>query len=254
MTEGGALYERAIPTPSNPARTRPARPGPLRPDHRLGVLAVVGHHPFPHRRADRSPVQFAYSWFFAFYFFFTIALGSFFWVTLHYACDSDWSVLARRVWENILGLFPLFFVLFLPLLCPILRDMLWKWMQPGPCARSRARHPQPATSTCRSSTSASSSTSAISSWPGSITAATRSGRTPTAIRVLHPPDARSQLPRAGHLRRAGNLPRLRLVHGPRLALVLEPLRRLQLRRLRAGQHGGRHRPRRAAARGRLPDA
>lgn len=76
-----------------------------------------------------DPPQFAYSWFLAFYFFFTIALGSFFWVLLHYACDSDWTVLVRRTWENILGLLPLFFVLFLPIaLIPELRDTLWKWM------------------------------------------------------------------------------------------------------------------------------
>src|SRR5258708_6388290 len=82
--------------------------------------------------------QFAYSWFFAFYFFFTIALGSFFWVVLHYACDSDWSVLARRTWENVLGLLPLFFVLFLPLLLPGMPDVLWKWMMP-----SHAGDPEP---------------------------------------------------------------------------------------------------------------
>jgi hypothetical protein len=86
------------------------------------VLSVVG--------ALVDHVQFAYSWFFAFYFFFTIALGSFFWVTLHYACDSDWTVLARRTWENILGLFPMLLVLFLPLLWPDFRDVLWKWMSP----------------------------------------------------------------------------------------------------------------------------
>jgi len=51
--------------------------------------------------------------------FFTIALGSFFWVTLHTPGDSDWSVLARRTWENILGLFPVLLLLFIPLLCPI---------------------------------------------------------------------------------------------------------------------------------------
>ncbi len=76
--------------------------------------------------------QFAYSYFLAFYYFFTIALGSFFWVTLHYACDSDWTVLARRVWENVLALLPLFFVLFIPFLWPnFLNDKLWKWMAPG---------------------------------------------------------------------------------------------------------------------------
>jgi hypothetical protein len=90
----------------------------------LGIIfSVVG--------AVTDYVQFSYSWFFAFYFFFTIALGSFFWVTLHYACDSDWSVLPRRTWENILGLFPILFVLFLPLLWPTFRDVLWTWMSPA---------------------------------------------------------------------------------------------------------------------------
>jgi hypothetical protein len=87
------------------------------------ILSAVG--------AVFEPQQFAYSWFFAFYYFFTIALGSFFWVTLHYACDSDWSVLARRVWENILQLFPVFAILFVPCLWPDLRDVLWGWMANG---------------------------------------------------------------------------------------------------------------------------
>ena len=88
------------------------------------VLSFIG--------AAVNPVQFAYSWFFAFYFFFTIALGSFFWVTLHYACDSDWSVLARRTWENILGLFPVLLLIFIPMLWPgFLNDVLWKWMSPA---------------------------------------------------------------------------------------------------------------------------
>lgn len=73
--------------------------------------------------------QFAYSYFFAFYYFFTIALGSFFWVVLHYACDSAWSVIIRRTWENILALLPLFFVLFIPFCIPgHLNEVLWKWM------------------------------------------------------------------------------------------------------------------------------
>lgn len=84
------------------------------------ILCIIG--------AVIDPNQFAYSWFFAFYYFFTIALGSFFWVTLHYACDSDWSVLARRTWENILALFPVLLLIFIPLVCPEFRDILWKWM------------------------------------------------------------------------------------------------------------------------------
>ena len=88
------------------------------------ILSVIG--------AATDRVQFAYSWFFAFYFFFTIALGSFFWVTLHYACDSDWSVLARRTWENILGLFPVLVLISLPFIWPgYLNEVLWKWLSPA---------------------------------------------------------------------------------------------------------------------------
>ena len=95
------------------------------------VLAVVGSI-FSFIGAAVNPHQFAYSWFFAFYYFFTIALGGFFWVTLHYACDSNWSVLPRRVWEHNAGpVLPLFFVLFLPLLWPDFRDVLWTWMSPA---------------------------------------------------------------------------------------------------------------------------
>jgi hypothetical protein len=88
------------------------------------ILSVIG--------ALVNPAQFAYSWFLAFYFFFTIGMGAFFWVALHYACDSAWSVLVRRVWENMLALLPLMVVIFLPLLViPELRDTLWKWMSPN---------------------------------------------------------------------------------------------------------------------------
>jgi hypothetical protein len=77
-------------------------------------------------------VQFAYSWFYAFYFFLTIALGSFFWVTLHYACDSEWDVLARRVWENILCLFPILVLISLPFIMPChLNEVLWRWLSPA---------------------------------------------------------------------------------------------------------------------------
>jgi hypothetical protein len=84
------------------------------------ILSIIG--------IAADPAQWSYSWFMAFYYFFTIALGSFFWVTLHYACDSDWTVLARRTWENILALFPVLLLIFIPLLWPEFRDVLWQWM------------------------------------------------------------------------------------------------------------------------------
>jgi hypothetical protein len=90
----------------------------------LGIILSIIGIAVDHR-------QFAYSWFFAFYYFMSIALGAFFWVTLHYACDSDWSVLPRRVWENMLKMFPILLLLFIPLLWPDLRDVLWSWMSPA---------------------------------------------------------------------------------------------------------------------------
>jgi len=90
------------------------------------ILSVIG--------ACVDRIQFVYSWFFAFYFFFSIALGSFFWVTLHHACNSGWGVLVRRVWENVLALIPLFFVLFLPCCLPSssggFGGILWKYLTP----------------------------------------------------------------------------------------------------------------------------
>ena len=58
-------------------------------------------HPLAHRRLLSIPSSSPTRGSSRFYYFFTIALGSFFWVTLHYACDSDWSVLrAPRVGKH----------------------------------------------------------------------------------------------------------------------------------------------------------
>ncbi len=189
-------------------------------------------------------VQFAYSWFFAFYYFFTIALGAFFWVTLHYACDSDWSVLPRRIWENMLQLFPVLAIIFIPCLWPDLRDVLWKWssydMQNDHEVVIRAAWLNPPFFYFR----------VFAFFIYFILAGFYYRRLSVRQDVdgnpgLHAPPARPQLSRAGHLRPAANLPRLRLAGGPRLEMVLEPLRRLQFRRLRSGGALRGHRPHRA---------
>ena len=43
-----------------------------------------------------DPKQFAFSWLFAGSFFFTLLIGSLFWVVVHHAVDSAWSVGIRR--------------------------------------------------------------------------------------------------------------------------------------------------------------
>ena len=78
-----------------------------------------------------SRQQFAFSWLFAFAYFFTICVGALFWTSLQHATDSEWSVLVRRQMENLAKLLPWFAILFLPLL--YCAPYLWKWwnLQPG---------------------------------------------------------------------------------------------------------------------------
>jgi hypothetical protein len=79
--------------------------------------------------AERS--QFAHSWLFALFVFFSFAAGSLFWTILHHATDSEWSVLVRRQAENIAGTLPFLALAFLPLVA--CAPILWKWwsMLPG---------------------------------------------------------------------------------------------------------------------------
>ena len=244
------------------------RPSPHRP-HPAARAPRAGKFPLSaifaglsRRRASSSPssapsidhVQFAYSWFFALLLFLhhrarLVLLG-------HAPLRLRFRLVrpGRRVWENILGLFPrLLRPLHAAALARAARRAL-EMDEPRRCTTTTKLAIRSGSSTRPSSTSASSSTSSTSSSPGSTTAAIRSCRTRDGNPVLHPPDARPQLPRARHLRPARDLPRLRLVHGPRLALGLQPLRRLQLRHLRAGQPGRGHRPHRALPQRRLPAA
>lgn len=78
-----------------------------------------------------SPKQFAYSWLFAFMFFFTITLGSLFWILVHHAVDADWSVVVRRQLENIAWLFPVLAVLFIPIVLNAKTLFSWMNIVPG---------------------------------------------------------------------------------------------------------------------------
>ncbi|MEI6533937.1 MAG: hypothetical protein WCN98_01255 [Verrucomicrobiaceae bacterium] len=73
--------------------------------------------------------EFAYSWLFAFFFFFTISNGGIFWTMLQHLSNSGWSVTVRRLFEN-LGANVKWMALFaLPfLLIPAIQDSLWEWM------------------------------------------------------------------------------------------------------------------------------
>lgn len=76
-----------------------------------------------------DPRQFAFSYFFAWLFFFTIAVGAQFWTILHHAVDAEWSVVVRRQLENIGSLIVPLVILFLPLV--FVAPQLWSWMAPA---------------------------------------------------------------------------------------------------------------------------
>src|SRR4051812_18647524 len=74
--------------------------------------------------------QFAFSWLFAFAYFFTICFGALFWTCLHHATDSEWSVVVRRQLENVASLIPYLFIFFLPVLLCV--NILYDWWHKGP--------------------------------------------------------------------------------------------------------------------------
>jgi len=78
--------------------------------------------------AISDPKQFAFSYLFAFTFFFTICLGALFWILVHHAVDAEWSVVVRRQLENLASLLPVMALLFLPLV--FVAPHLWDWMLP----------------------------------------------------------------------------------------------------------------------------
>jgi len=77
-----------------------------------------------------DPRQFAFSWLFAGSFFFTILIGSLFWVVVHHATDAAWSLGIRRQLENLSCLLPLLALLLLPLL--LVGPQVWSWMAESP--------------------------------------------------------------------------------------------------------------------------
>ena len=61
-----------------------------------------------------NPAQFAFSYLFAWTFFFTIGVGALFWTLVHHATRAQWSVVVRRQLENLAGLLLVLAVLFVP--------------------------------------------------------------------------------------------------------------------------------------------
>jgi hypothetical protein len=75
--------------------------------------------------AIANPAQFGYSWLVAFMYFFTVTIGTLFWVLVHHATDAEWSVVVRRVLENLATLLPVVLLFFIPAL--LFAGHIWSW-------------------------------------------------------------------------------------------------------------------------------
>ncbi|MEC7358160.1 MAG: hypothetical protein VYC09_06940 [Verrucomicrobiota bacterium] len=87
--------------------------------------------------------SFSYSWLFACYYFFTIAVGGLFWVLLHHVSNSGWGIAVRRVMEHLANMLPFSFVFFIPIL--ILqepREALYEWMELLRLAEANGQEPE----------------------------------------------------------------------------------------------------------------
>ena len=94
----------------------------------LGVLGLLGSlvYLLGFAGPDKQK-EFAYSWLFAFFFFFTITNGGIFWTMLQHISNSGWSVAVRRLFENLGANVIWMFFFALPLLSPTLKQPLWEW-------------------------------------------------------------------------------------------------------------------------------
>ena len=72
--------------------------------------------------------NYAYSWVFALFFFFTLAVGGCFWTLLHNVSNSGWGTSIRRVFENLGAVYPWLFIFAIPLLFPNVQQYLYEWM------------------------------------------------------------------------------------------------------------------------------
>lgn len=70
--------------------------------------------------------QFAFSWLFAFIYFFTILAGCYFWILVHHTTDSGWGILVRRQMENLAVLLPWMVLFFIPIF--LFRKDIWAWI------------------------------------------------------------------------------------------------------------------------------
>ncbi|MGC4014948.1 MAG: hypothetical protein QM755_10600 [Luteolibacter sp.] len=78
------------------------------------VVLLMGNNPSFQKIAG----YYSYSWVFAVFFFFTLAVGGCFWTLLHNVTNSGWGTSVRRIFENLGSTLPWLLIFALPLAFP----------------------------------------------------------------------------------------------------------------------------------------
>jgi hypothetical protein len=104
------------------------------PAHRLARLPLVGGGTVAlvslgYASTQWGSEQFLFSWLVAFMFWLSIGLGAMFFVLTHYVTKASWSVVVRRIGENLMLPLPLMFLLFVPIWLG--RQRVFHWLEPG---------------------------------------------------------------------------------------------------------------------------
>jgi hypothetical protein len=79
---------------------------------------------------DTGMKQFFFSYLVAFLYFLSLALGGTLFVLIHYAAKAGWSVVVRRLSENVMGTLCIFAVLFIPIVIGM-DTIFHHWTHPG---------------------------------------------------------------------------------------------------------------------------
>lgn len=118
LSEDGRLDAAAVSIPRTSALYRLPEAAGLLGVAALGAALAMGF-------GGEERQQFLFSYLVSYLFWLSIALGALFFVVLQFATRAGWSVVVRRLAENLMAPMPLFLVLFVPLALG-LRD-LYPW-------------------------------------------------------------------------------------------------------------------------------
>ena len=103
----------------------------------LAIVGVVGLLlSLPFAFSDQN--AFYYSYLTSFLFWFTIALGTLAWLLIHNLTNSKWSVVLRRIWENLAFCIPFMAILFIPVLIGM--KSIYKWSAPDKALKTAVKY------------------------------------------------------------------------------------------------------------------